>query len=461
MREFNVLVVDDEAEVRRVLSKELSREFEANTASDGAEALQLIGQHSYDLVLLDQHMPGMTGLDVLRRIKETRPETHVIMITAFHDLSLVIETIRAGAEDFIIKPVVIEAVRQKVRSFSRQRDLAYENRRLRAELDQQHQFDEMLGESPAFLEILKSVERVSDLNIPVLVLGESGTGKELIAKAIHRNSSRRERPFLAINCGAFPDTLLPSELFGHMRGAFTDAREAKKGLFVAADGGTLFMDEIGETSPTFQAQLLRVLQTGDVLPLGSTTARHVDVRVVAATNRNLEKSVEKGDFRQDLYYRISQFPIHAPGLRERRGDIPLLANAFVRRYSRELKRNVTGFTEEALRLLVSYAWPGNIRELQNVIARAVILQDGDHIQARNLRLGPERQEPSEPQLFEGVWQEAKRRFERAYIRKVINDAGGNISQAARIAGMDRGNFRDKMNTYGITSDDVAQTESQR
>jgi DNA-binding NtrC family response regulator len=461
MSEFRLLVVDDEPEVRRLLTKELSREFETGAAATGAEALQLLGQRSYDVVLLDHGMPGMTGLEALRNIKAAYPDTHVIMITAFHDLSLVIETIRAGAEDFIIKPVVIEAVRQKVRSFSRQRDLAAENHRLRTELDHQHRFEEMLGESPAFLEMLAAVERVSALNIPVLIHGESGTGKELIARAIHRNSTRHERAFVAVNCTALPDTLLASELFGHARGAFTDAREAKKGLFVAADGGTLFMDEIGETTPSFQAQLLRVLQTGDVLPLGSAAMRTVNVRIIAATNRNLERRVESGDFRRDLFFRLWKFPIHAPALRERRADIPLLANSFLRRYGRDLNKTVSGFTEEALRLLVAYAWPGNIRELENVVERAVIYQDGERIESRHLMLGSERQGPAaDSQLFEGAWQDAKRRFERVYIRKVLAEAGGNVSQAARIAGMDRGNFRDKMITYGISSEDAVPTESQ-
>jgi DNA-binding NtrC family response regulator len=461
MSEFRLLVVDDEPEVRRLLTKELSQEFETGAAATGAEALQLLGQRSYDVVLLDHGMPGMTGLEALRNIKAAYPDTHVIMITAFHDLSLVIETIRAGAEDFLIKPVVIEAVRQKVRSFSRQHDLSAENHRLRIELDHQHRFDEMLGESPAFLEMLAAVERVSALNIPVLIHGESGTGKELIARAIHRNSTRHERAFVAVNCTALPDTLLTSELFGHARGAFTDAREAKKGLFLAADGGTLFMDEIGETTPSFQAQLLRVLQTGEVLPLGSAATRTVNVRIIAATNRNLERRVESGDFRQDLFFRLWKFPIYAPALRERRADIPLLANSFLRRYGRDLNKNVLAFTEEALRLLVAYAWPGNIRELENVVERAVIYQDGERIESRHLMLGSERQTPAaDSLLFEGAWQDAKRRFERVYIRKVLAEAGGNVSKAARIAGMDRGNFRDKMITYGVTSEDAEPMESQ-
>jgi DNA-binding NtrC family response regulator len=455
MSDFRVLIVDDEAEIRRLLTQALSREFETGSASDGTAALAAMEQRPYDVVLLDHGLPGLSGLDVLRQIKASHPETQVLMVTAFHDISLVIECIRAGAEDYIIKPIVIDAVKQKIRSLSKQQDLAAENHQLRAQLDDRHRFDELLGESPAFLEMLGAVERVSALNIPVLIHGESGTGKELVARAIHKNGSRRDRPFLGINCAAFPDTLLASELFGHARGAFTDAREAKKGLFLAADRGTLFMDEIGEISTSFQAQLLRVLQTSEVLSLGSTTPREVDVRVIAATNRNLESEVEQGKFRQDLFFRLWKFPIRVPALRERRSDIPVLANSFLHRYNRDLNKNVAGFSEEALRVLLSYAWPGNVRELENVIERAVILEDGDRIQAGDLLLSSDRHGGTvDGELFEGDWQEAKRRFERAYIRKAISNAGGNISQAARSAGMDRGNFRDKMNLYGISAEDI-------
>jgi DNA-binding NtrC family response regulator len=455
MSDFRILVVDDEGEIRRLLSQALSREFDVASAANGEDALAEIERRPVDVVLLDHGMPGLTGLDVLRRVKASHPQTHVLMITAFDDLSLVIESIRAGAEDYIIKPIVIDAVKQKIRRLSEQRDLAAENHQLRAELDQRHRFDELLGESPAFLEMLERIERVSALSIPVFVHGESGTGKELVARAIHKNSVRREKPFLSVNCAAFPDTLLASELFGHAKGAFTDARETKKGLFLAANDGTLFMDEIGEISTSFQAQLLRVLERGEILPLGTSMPRVVDVRVVAATNRNLKAEVDRGTFREDLFYRLWRFPIEVPPLRDRHADIPVLANAFLRRYNRDLNKNVSGFSGEAMHRLMAYAWPGNVRELQNVIERALILEDGDQIQARDLPIRAERSEQStELSFLDGDWQEAKRRFEKAYIREALGRAGSNISQAARHAGMDRGNFRDKMNQYGITAEDA-------
>ncbi|MGZ5444858.1 MAG: sigma-54-dependent transcriptional regulator [Thermoanaerobaculia bacterium] len=460
MSEFRVLVVDDEAEIRRLLTQALGNEFDASSARDGEDALQQLDQRPCDLVLLDHAMPGLTGLEVLRRIKASHPETRVIMVTASDDLSLVIESIRAGAEDYIIKPIVIDAVKQKIRSFSKQRDLTAENHRLRAELDQRYRFDELLGESPAFVEMLSAIERVSPLQIPILVHGESGTGKELVARAIHRNSPRRNHAFLGINCAALQDSLLASELFGHVRGAFTDAREARKGLFAAADGGTLFLDEIGEISPSFQAQLLRVLQTGEVLPVGSTTPRSADVRIIAATNRDLQEEVERGRFREDLYFRLWKFPIRVPALRERPEDIPVLARAFLQRYNRDLNKNIQGFSEDAIRLLAGYAWPGNVRELENAIERAAILQDGDRIQTHDLLLGRDRHDDTAgAQLLEGDWQEAKRRFEKAYLWKAILAAGGNISLAARTIGMERGNFRDKMNAYGISPRDIRSTES--
>jgi DNA-binding NtrC family response regulator len=455
MSDFRILVVDDEGEVRRLLSQALSREFDIASAANGEDALAEIERRPVDVVLLDHGMPGLTGLDVLRRVKASHPETHVLMITAFDDLSLVIESIRAGAEDYIVKPIVIDAVKQKIRRLSEQRNLAAENHQLRAELDQRHRFDELLGESPAFLEMLERIERVSELSIPVFVHGESGTGKELVARAIHKNSARREKPFLSVNCAAFPDTLLASELFGHAKGAFTDAREAKRGLFLAANDGTLFMDEIGEISTSFQAQLLRVLERGEILPLGTSMPRVVDVRVVAATNRNLKAEVDRGTFREDLFYRLWRFPIEVPPLRDRHADIPVLANAFLRRYNRDLNKNVSGFSGEAMHRLMAYAWPGNVRELQNVIERALILEDGDQIEAGDLPIHAERSDQStELSFLDGDWQEAKRRFEKAYIREALARAGGNISQAARHAGMDRGNFRDKMNQYGITAEDA-------
>jgi two-component system response regulator HydG len=459
MPEFRVLVVDDEVEARRLLTQALGKEFETASAADGSDALQQIERQPCEVVLLDYAMPGINGMEVLRRIKASHPEIRVIMVTALDDLSFVIETIRAGAEDYVVKPIVIDAVKQKIRAFHRERDLAVENHRLRTELDQRHRFEELLGQSPAFMAMLGDVERVSPLQIPVLIYGESGTGKELVARAIHDNSSRKNEAFLGINCAAFHDTLLASELFGHVRGAFTDAREAKKGLFAAANDGTLFLDEIGEISASFQAQLLRVLQTGEILPVGSTTPKPVDVRIIAATNRDLQEEVERGRFREDLYFRLWKFPLRVPPLRERREDIPILAKAFLQRYKRDLNKDIQGFTDDAIRLLLGYAWPGNVRELENAIERAAILEDGERIHARDLLLGRDRHgDVSDGQFFEGEWQEAKRRFEKAYLVRVMAETGGNISQAARKAGIERGNFREKLSTYGLLTRDIRTTE---
>jgi two-component system response regulator AtoC len=456
MRDFSVLVVDDEEEACRRLVQALAQEFRADAAGAGAEALQKLAEVSYDLVLLDHRMPGISGLEVLRRIKQEQPQTPVIMVTAQGDLSLAIECMKSGAEDFIVKPIVLESLKQKIRALAERRELAAENRRLRAELDQHLRSDELVGESRSFTAMLTKIQQVASLSIPILIHGESGTGKELVARAIHRNSPRRDRAFLAVNCGAFPDTLLASELFGHVKGAFTDAREGKPGLFAAADRGTLFLDEIGESSTGVQVQLLRVLEAGEVLPVGSATPRKVDTRVVAATNRDLEQEVREGRFRQDLFYRLWKFPVRVPPLRERQEDIPQLAGYFLARYSSDLNKRVQGFSQEAMRLMAQYHWPGNIRELQNVVERAVIVATSDTISPEHLLIGAGQRSPApgtEP-YFTNEWQEAKAEFERAYLVHRLRESGGNISEAARAAGMDRRNFRDKLLAYGITAENI-------
>jgi two-component system, NtrC family, response regulator AtoC len=454
MRDFGVLVVDDEEEASRRLARALAGEFRADTAGTGAEALQKLAEASYELVLLDHLMPGMSGLEVLRKIKQEQPQTPVIMVTAQGDLSLAIDCMKSGAEDFVVKPIVLESLKQKIRALAERRELAAENRRLRAQLDQHLRFDDLVGESRPFTEMLAKIQQVAGLSIPVLIHGESGTGKELVARAIHRNSPRRDRLFLGVNCGAFPDTLLASELFGHVKGAFTDAREARPGLFAAADRGTLFLDEIGESSAGVQVKLLRALEAGEVLPVGSATPRKVDTRIVAATNRDLEQEVREGRFRQDLFYRLWKFPVRVPPLRERQEDIPQLAGYFLARYSSELNKRVREFSADALRLLAQYHWPGNVRELQNVVERAVIVANSDTISPEHLLLGTSQKSsvPGAEPYFTSEWQEAKAEFERAYLIHRLRESGGNISEAARAAGMDRRNFRDKLQALGITAE---------
>jgi DNA-binding NtrC family response regulator len=456
MKDFAVLVVDDEEEARRRLARTLAGEFRADTVGSGVEALYKLGEASYDLVLLDHLMSGMSGLETLRKIKQEYPQMPVIMVTAQGDLSLAIDCMKSGAEDFVVKPIVLESLKQKIRALAERRELAAENRRLRAELDQHLRTDDLVGESRSFTEMLSAIQKVAELSIPILIHGESGTGKELVARAIHRNSPRRDRVFLAVNCGAFPDTLLASELFGHAKGAFTDAREAKPGLFAAANRGTLFLDEIGESSTSVQVQLLRVLETGEVLPVGSATPRKVDTRIVAATNRDLEQEVREGRFRQDLFYRLWKFPVRVPSLRERQEDIPQLAGYFLARYSSEFNKRVQGFSQEAMRLLAQYHWPGNVRELQNVVERAVIVANSDTISPEHLLLGASQKSsaPGTELYFTSAWQEAKTEFERAYLVHRLRESGGNISEAARAAGMDRRNFRDKLQAYGITTESI-------
>jgi DNA-binding NtrC family response regulator len=453
MRDFGVLVVDDEEEARRRLAKALAGEFKTESAGSGEEALRKLAQTRYDLVLLDHKMPGLSGLDVLRRIKREQPQTMAIMVTAVSDLSLVVECMNSGAESFVVKPVDLEGLREKIRALAERQRLAAENRSLRTELDQRARFDDLVGESRPFTEMLAQVNQVAGLPIPVLIHGESGTGKELVARAVHRNSPRGGRVFLPVNCGAFPETLLASQLFGHVKGAFTDAREAKQGLFEAADGGTLFLDEIGESSAGVQVQLLRVLEAGEVLPVGATAPRKVSARVIAATNRDLEREVRERRFREDLYYRLWKFPIRVPPLRERPDDILPLAGHFLARYTREVNKRTQGFSREAMRLLERYHWPGNVRELQNAVERAVIITTEEELRPEHFLLGsrPQATGSGSGALFEEEWSEAKAGFERAYFLHRLREAGGNVSEAARSAGMDRRNFRDKLLAHGVSS----------
>jgi two-component system response regulator AtoC len=450
--------VDDELDARRVLTQALGKEFDVVATDSGEDALRQLDEHSFDLVLLDYRLPGLSGIEVLREIRKTRPDVRVIMVTAFDHLPIVIECIRAGAEDYVVKPIVIDALKQKIRGLARQHDLAAENHRLRAELEQHQRFDDLLGESQALVEMLARISKVAPLQTPVLVYGESGTGKELVARAIHKNSSRGHRPFLVFNCAALDENLLASSLFGHLKGSFTGAAENKKGLFAAAEGGTLFLDEIGEISGGFQAQLLRVIEYGEILPVGSTTPKKVDVRLVAATNRDLELEVKQKRFREDLFHRLWVYPIRVPPLRERQADIPVLAMAFLQRFNRDLNKNLRGFSDKALRALDGYAWPGNVRELKNVIERVAICQEGERIEAGDLDLGIDRHDSQIAPFFEGQWHDAKRRFEKAYLLKVIQAAEGNISAAARIAGMERTNLKEKLSAYGIFAKETKNME---
>ena len=375
-----ILIVDDEKGMRDLLSIMLRNDgYRVDAAESATRARDLIAKSSYDLVISDIAMPDGSGVDVLRAAKEIQPDTIVVLITAYASTESAIEALKLGAYDYIIKPFDVEEMRIVLKNALERRQLERENTLLKRELKETSRFDDLVGESPAMEEVRAMLDRVAGTSSTVLIWGESGTGKELAARAIHRRSPRRSKQFVSINCGALPDELLESELFGHVKGSFTGAVATKKGLFEVADGGTIFLDEIGDTSPAMQIKLLRVLQEREIRRVGGTEQLEVDVRVIAATNQDLEALVREKRFREDLFYRINVIAVKMPSLREKREDIPVLANHFLAKYTRIMGKKIREISPEAMRQLMDYGWPGNVRELENVIERAVALESTDRI----------------------------------------------------------------------------------
>lgn len=370
-----ILIVDDEQSMRDVLKIMLKKEgYEVIAVEDGQEACQAINEDIYDLVITDMKMPGMSGLEVLRHAKQVSPDTLVLMITAFSSTEDAVVAMKQGALDYITKPFEIEKIKLVIRNALVRKKLHEEHKYYKEQYEHQFNVEHIIGESQAIRHIFEMIKRVSSSRSTVLVTGESGTGKELIARAIHQNSPRQEQPFVAVSCGAIPENLLESELFGYMKGAFTGAIANKMGLFELADRGTLFLDEIGELPLLIQVKLLRVLQEKQFKRVGGTKDISVDVRIVTATNRDLRKMVEENTFREDLFYRLNVIPIHLPPLRERQEDVPLLVQHFLGKYNDEIGKHFTHVADEAMTKLMAYEWPGNIRELENVIERAVTLE---------------------------------------------------------------------------------------
>jgi len=376
-----ILVIDDDASLRRVIEYNLQEEgYEVLAASSGEEGLKLFREVLPGIVITDMKMSGIDGLTVLRSIKEISPETLVIIITAFGKVDVAVEAMKAGAFDYILKPFSRDALRLTVAKAVKFSGLTEENRRLKSELSDKADFRTIIGSSKKMEQVFEMIRKVADTEATVLITGESGTGKELVARAIHAGSSRRNAPFITINCAAIPRDLIESELFGHTKGAFTGAIKDKAGKFQLADGGTIFLDEVGELLPELQPKLLRVLQEKEVDPVGSSKAQKVDVRVVSATNLDIEKAVSEGHFREDLYYRLAVIEIHLPPLRQRRADIPLL----IRYFSSKLGNDRITFDDNALDLLSKYSWPGNVRELQNTVERLMIMRNSDTISSAEL-----------------------------------------------------------------------------
>lgn len=467
-----VLVADDEESIRWVLSKALGKKgVAADLAADGSEALSLFRRNAYDLAILDIKMPGISGLDLLTRFLEEKPATMVVIMTAESSMKNAVEAMKRGAYDYITKPFDLEALDAIILKAQRASETVREVDRLRSELKETLKLDRtIIGQSRPMQEVYKVLGKVAPSDVTVLVTGESGTGKELVARAIHANSHRLGKPFLALNCAAIPRELLESELFGHEKGAFTGASERKIGKFEQAQGGTLFLDEIGDMPLDLQTKLLRVLQEKEITRTGGTASIAVDVRIVAATNQNLKEQVRRKEFREDLYYRLNVVPINLPPLRERREDIPLLARHFVQRAHQELGVPARGFTEEAMDLLKGYDWPGNVREVENTIQRAALLSPDQLLVPGDfpeLLAGGDREE-SEGSLealianklrsslslmdvneLDNLYEMVLHQMERPLINIVMEKTRSNQVRAAEILGINRNTLRKKIQTLGI------------
>jgi two-component system response regulator AtoC len=442
-----ILIAEDEDLMRAILTRLLEEAgYRTASVSNAEEALERFASEDVALTLTDIRMAGLDGLALLDRLKDIDPEALVIVMTAYSSVDSAVAALRKGAYDYITKPFVNEDLLQSVRNALRQRELFRENRQLRRELDRRYSFSEIIGTSEALQSVFRLVEKVAATNTNILIEGESGTGKELIARAIHHNSPRADRPFVPLNCGALPETLLESELFGHTKGAFTGAVTAKPGLFRSAEGGTVLLDEVGEISSAMQVRLLRALQEHEVTPLGSSVAVPFDARIICATNRDLEKEVAEGRFREDLFYRLNVIEIHLPPLRERREDIPLLVRTFITRTAREQQREEKGVEQAAMSALINYRWPGNVRELQNAVERAFTLS-GDQIDLDSL--SPRVRDAASPTPMrdpDGL-RPTLEEIERRHIFETLAAVNQDKARAANILGIDLSTLYRKLKRY--------------
>ena len=453
MEQKKILIVDDDGSMRHMLSLILKREgYEVQAVGKGSEALNLVASESFDFILSDVVMPGMGGLELLQALKEKKVEATVIMMSAYGNLGTAVEAMKRGAYDYISKPFRPDEVLLALRKAEERENLRKENLRLRREVSREYAFGNIVGKSPKMMQLFDTIKKISEYKTSVLIIGESGTGKEMVARCIHYNSPRNNGPFEAINCGAIPETLLESELFGHEKGAFTDAKKEKRGSFEMAHQGTLFLDEVGEMSLSAQVKLLRVLQEGEVKRLGSERTFTVDVRIIAATIQDLSRAAAEGKFREDLFYRLNVLPVHLPPLRERKEDIPLLVEHFIHKYNEQHGLNTEGAAEDVLARLLEYSWPGNVRELENAIERAMILAQGKKIEADCL---PSEVLGTRPSWKKDLWgdeysiKKASRIMEEELIRKALKKTGGNRSHAVKILEISHPALLSKIKEYGI------------
>jgi two-component system, NtrC family, response regulator AtoC len=441
-----ILIVDDEENVCALFKRVLAKDgYDVEYAATGEEGLALLEQRPFDLVITDLKMPGMDGMELLTRGKAARPATTFIMLTAFGTVQSAVEAMKQGAYDYLVKPVDKDEIKIVAAKALELQRLSREVERLRSQLDLELDFEQIVGQSKAMKAVFRLMKMVADSNATILLQGESGTGKELVARAVHRHSRRRERPFVAVNCASVPESLLESELFGYVRGAFTGAAADKKGLFEEAHEGTLLLDEIGDTSTAFQSALLRVLQENEIRPVGSNKSVKVDVRVIVATNKDLRKEVQRRTFREDLFYRLSVVPIAIPPLRSRRDDIPLLANHFIAKFSKAYGVEPKRLAPASLRLLLDHSWPGNVRELENVIERAVLINPSEEIAPD--ALFPSALIMEESRAFtslQDTMRGAREMMEREKIAEALQRTSGNRSHAAKLLGISRSALYNKL-----------------
>jgi DNA-binding NtrC family response regulator len=444
-----ILVIDDEESMRVGCAQTLTEEgYAVKSAPDGHQGLMMAHEESFDAIILDLKMPGLDGMAVLEKLREDDPNAVIIVITGYPTIESAVEAMRRGAHDFLPKPFTPEALLTIVKRSLDRKQLAMENICLRTELEARIGRDFIMGKSPPMVKVAEQVRKVAQTDSTVLICGETGVGKELLARAIHDRSGRRVRPFVVVDCGALVETLFESELFGHVKGAFTGASETKYGKFELANGGTIFLDEISNVGINIQAKLLRVIQEREIVKVGGSQRVGVDVRIIAATNKDLLEEMRQQRFREDLFYRLSVVPIHVPPLRERKADIPLLAEHFLQKFCQKRKRNVKGISEEAIRSLESYEWPGNVREMENAVERAVIMAEGDVIQPDDLLYYSLTHHPTTEPAPEGRLAEV----EKEEIVKALQKFKWQKNAAAAHLGINRKTLREKIRKYGIAEE---------
>jgi len=446
-----ILIVDDDPKILEVIASVLrDGGYTVDTAANGTKAIRSIDTESYDLVITDLKMPEVDGMMVLKHVVDRSPDTMCIILTGYGTIEGAVEAIKAGAFHYITKPVKSAEIMTVVEKALKYKLLERENILLRQQLRKKYRFENFVGDSRPIQEVFELIEKVADTDSTILITGESGTGKELIAKAIHYNSHRRDNPMVVINCGAIPEELLESELFGHEKGAFTGAHKARMGRFELANGGTIFLDEIGDMSPNLQVKLLRVLQEQQFERVGSTRTIGVDIRVIAATNQDLFSAVNKGKFREDLYYRLNVIPINVPPLRERRSDTPLLVDFFMKKFTQERQKHVKGFTQESMDTLFQYDWPGNVRELENLVERVIILADGEEIGLddipESIRQRAKRMESFGVAMPKGdiPFDHAVEEYEKKLILQALEETNWVKTKAAKLLKMNRTTLIEKM-----------------